>query len=149
MFIGLNLSQTGSIVSVLDTSAGPNINPADVSYYSWIVSIHKLDRWYVRGASDINVKLSGTIGFYLRIRGSYTRVSFRVISGLAVPTLQGTTHIERFTKSLHPAEGKRCSSPFPASIYSYDIRDALRIRDLYVRYLAANYRRLVTAGAVK
>lgn len=112
MFISIESSLMRQILCVFDTRAGPNLIQADVLDRSWLDSIRQRNMPDICSVSDIQLEVSGTIAFHLRMGKSRTPVNFRNVNVLVVLDLLRTTYTDSIIKSIHAAERKIvCATP--------------------------------------
>lgn len=102
------------IVCVFDTVTNPNLKRADFLEASWLDSIHQLNMPEMCSAFDTKLFLSGTITLHLMICESRTLVTFGVVDKLALPVLLGMTFIDRYIRSVYPAEKRTVSYHYPS-----------------------------------
>lgn len=94
------------ITFAIDTGAGLKRIRADVLARRWLDSIRQRSMPEVCSAPGTKLKESGTITSHLRMGESRSRVNFGLVFELVLPLLLGMTYIDRFIKSIYPAERK-------------------------------------------
>lgn len=98
---------------VFDTGDGLNLIRADLSDPVWMDSFRQLDVLAISSASDIKLKLSGTVTTHVRMGEPRTLVNLAVVSELFMLFLLSATYIERLLILIHLAERKTELHYFP------------------------------------
>lgn len=122
-----NSSRTRPTVYVLGTDDGPSLIRADVLSQSWLDNIGQTDKPEIRSATDRILVAFGNTTHHLCIGESRYQATFGMVDKLALPVLLQTTFIDKFTKTIHPAEREivpHQSPPVPILVVHKTKREA-------------------------
>lgn len=100
----LKLSHTRSITCVFDADSGPKVIGDDLSDPSWVRHIRQRDLPDPYSANNSRINTTGTIMLLLRIGEVQKRVVFKIVEQPSLPTLLGTSFIDRYMKPVFPEE---------------------------------------------
>lgn len=92
------------IVYVFDTVAFPNFIQGDYSVPSRLDNVRQRDMPDIRGVSNTKINMFGTITVHQRMSGSRSCDDCGTVNELVKTVLLASTYIDRFIKSIYPAE---------------------------------------------
>lgn len=104
--IWLNFSRMPQDICVYDTGAVPDLIQADAIELSRLNSICQDNKPKIWCASDKKLTMSTAITLHLQIGETRTIVAFGIVDKYTVPVLLRAIFINKFIRSIHPAERK-------------------------------------------